>query len=418
MTSQQHRADVLVIGAGVAGASTAMQLALRGERVIVLERAMIGSGSTGRAAGLLGQLRSTRDATRMLVDGLQIVRELEQRTDSELFVETGSMRVAATPERAREIREHVALGKQVGLPVDHIDPAEAARLLPCMRVDDLVDACYCPTDGHLQPAELLAAYVRVAREAGAVFHTQTPVGSIHLRGGRVAGLRAGGRDFWADVVVNSTGPWSYLVAELAESPIPTAAIGHVYLTTVPDPAVEIDRRSPAVRDRENRIYSRPEAGGLLVGTYEAVPQVYEMEKLPPDFDMSQMRPRRDDLKVAELIDAASRRFPFIDPRRPMSITQGIMTFTPDGRPLCGPVEQVPGLYHCAGFCGHGIVQSPAIGRIMADLILDGTCRYDMAQIDADRFADWPGLGDRSLIQQRCAETYGNYYGKVAATDTK
>ena len=134
-------ADVLVIGGGVAGSSSAMQLAFRGRKVIVLERAMLGSGSTGRAAGLLGQLRSTHAATQLLKDGLTVVRELQRRTGHEIFVETGSLRLAATPDRAAEIRDHVALGKEVGLPVDHIDKKDVAKLLPYMRCDDLLDAC-------------------------------------------------------------------------------------------------------------------------------------------------------------------------------------------------------------------------------------------------------------------------------------
>ncbi len=405
-------ADVIVIGGGVAGASTAMQLALRGRRVIVLERAMLGSGSTGRAAGLLGQLRSTRAATQILVDGVRIVKDLERRTGTQIFVQTGSARVASTYERAEEIRHHVALGKEAGLEVDHVDIADLARRLPYMRTADLVDACYCPTDGHLQPAELLAAYVRVARENGVRFETNSPVDAILVSSGRVQGVRAAGRAYHAPAVVNSTGPWSYLVAELGQSRLPTAALGHFYLTTTPSPQVPVDRLSPAVRDRQSRIYTRPEAGGLLVGMYEAEPVEYDMETLPPDFDMSQMRAARDQINVAMLIDAASRRFPFINERTPMAITTGIMTFTPDASPFCGQSPEVAGLFHCAGFSGHGIVQSPAIGLIMAELIFDGRSRYDIPQIEADRFFDVPELRDRATIKSRCVSAYANYYGKV------
>lgn len=416
MSPEVQTADVLIIGGGVAGASTAMQLALRGIRVTVLERAMLGSGSTGRAAGLLGQLRSTRAATAMLRDGLGVVLDLEQRTGSEIFVETGSLRVASSPERVAEIDSHVALAHEVGLPIERLDQRRMAELLPYMRVDDLLDACYCPTDGHLQPAELLAGYVRVAREHGAVFRTQSPVEAVQIEAGRIRGLRAAGIEFSAPVVVNATGPWSYLVADRAGSRLPTAALGHYYLTTLPDDSMPVDRHSPAVRDRQNRIYSRPEAGGLIVGMYEAEPVEYDMAALGPDFDMSAMRARRDELNVALLLDAAGRRFPWIEPRTPMRITTGIMTFTPDGQPLCGRDAQIEGLFHCAGFCGHGIVQSPTIGVIMAELITQGQTRYDVAQIEADRFFEMEELADRRVIEERCYATYAGYYGKVAATD--
>lgn len=414
-SSAETTADVIIIGGGVAGASTAMQLALRGIKVIVLERQMLGSGSTGRAAGLLGQLRSTKAATQMLRDGVEIVKDLERRAEVEIFVQTGSLRIANTPDRAGEIRDHVELAREVGLQVEHVDNDTVARLLPYMRTDDLLDACLCPTDGHLQPAELLAAYVKVARGAGARFLPNTPVEKVHVASGRVTGVRAAGVDYTTPVVLNASGPWSYLVAERAESRLPTAAIGHYYLTTAPRDDSPVSRSSPAVRDRENRIYSRPEAGGLLVGMYEAEPVEYDMEQLGPDFDMTQMRAARDQYNVALLVDAASRRFPFINERTPMTITTGIMTFTPDGQPMCGADAEIGGLFHCTGFCGHGIVQSPAIGLTMSELILDGRSRYDVEQIEADRFAEMPELRDRATIKSRCYQTYAGYYGQVVRT---
>lgn len=412
----KNTADAIIVGCGVAGASTAMQLAKRGLKVAVFDRGMLGSGSTGRAAGLLGQLRSTRAATKMLIDGIEIVRELEQVTDTEIFVQTGSLRLATDKARAEEIRDHVAMGKAIGFAIDHLDRDQVEELLPYMKCDDLLDACYCPTDGHLQPAELLAAYVRVAREAGVSFHANTPMESLLRSEGKVSGIRAGGQDFYAPVVVNASGPWSYLTAERCETRLPTAAIGHCYLTTQPIDDVPVDRHSPAIRDRGNRIYSRPEAGGLIVGCYEAEPPQYEMAALDDDFDMSQMRAARNDIHVATLIDAARKRFPFINERSPMTLTVGIMTFTPDGRPFCGRMPDIEGLYHCSGFCGHGIVQSPTIGKIMAELIVDGSSTYDISEIEADRLFEESELLDRPTVEKRCLETAASYYGAVAVTD--
>ena len=116
--------------------------------------------------------------------------------------------------------------------------------------------------------------------------------------------------------------------------------------------------------------------------------------------------------MAILLDAAGQRFPWINERTPLTITAGIMTFTPDGKPLCGKLSDVEGLYHCTGFSGHGIVQSPAIGRIMAELILDGTCRYDLKSIEADRYFDLPGFQHRPEIKERCRKMYSSYYGRV------
>src|SRR6185295_9128230 len=230
---ESHAADVIIIGGGVAGLSTAMQLAGRGAEVIVLERERIGNGSTGRAAGLLGQLRGNAEHTRMLIDGVAIVRELEQLAGVEIFVQTGSLRIAETAERAAEIVALVEMGKSIGFDIDHMPIDEVARRMPYMRSDDLVDSCYSPTDGHLQPAELVSAYIKVGKDRGVQFKTNTPVTGILLENGRVKGVRTADGEYHAPVVVNAGGPWSYLNAELADAVLPTAAIGHYYLTTRP-----------------------------------------------------------------------------------------------------------------------------------------------------------------------------------------
>ena len=257
--------DVVVIGGGVAGLSTAMQLASRGASVTVLERERLGNGSTGRAAGLLGQLRGSPAATRMLMDGVQIVAELEERANVEIFVQTGSLRVAQTDERAGEIRDLVEMGRGIDFDIDHLPIEEVSRLLPYMRTDDLVDACYCPTDGHLQPSELAVAYHKVGKRHGAGYQTNCPVTGVLLDGDKVAGVQTSQGDFHAPIIVNAAGPWSYLIADLAKTTLPTAALGHVYLTTQPDPDHPVDRLSPGFRNRHHRIYGRPASGGLLIG---------------------------------------------------------------------------------------------------------------------------------------------------------
>ncbi len=412
MSTATNTSDVIVIGGGVAGLSTSMQLALRGAKVTVLERERLGNGSSGRAAGMLGQLRGNSEHTRMLMDGVTIVRDLEQRADVKIFVQTGSVRIAESPEREKEIKDLVRMGQSIDFEIQHLPLVEVAKLLPYMRTDDLLDACYCPTDGHLQPAELVSAYVKVGRNQGVEYAANTPVTGILTSGGAVRGVRTHQGEFHAPVVVNAGGPWSYLNADLAGTVLPTAALGHHYLTTRPDPAHPVDPLSPGVRNRELRIYSRPENGGLIVGMYGANPDTFDMSQLPVDFDMSAMKASRASMHVALLLHAAGQRFPWIDERTPLRITTGIMTFTPDGRPFCGRMPELDGLFHCAGFSGHGIVQSPAIGVIMSELILDGKTRYDISSIEADRYTDFPELQQRANIEQKCVEMAANYYGKI------
>jgi len=401
--------DVIIIGGGASGCSTAMQLSLQGRSVLVLDKAQFGSGSTGQAAGLGAQLRSNPSETRLLMEGIEVVGEMERKLNEKIFTRTGSLHVAATEDRSGELRDFVESGKTIGFDIDLVDREFAKSRLPCMRTDDLIEFCYCPTDGHFAPSELLNGYIRIARDAGATFLSQTRVEDIMMSGGRVKGVQTAGASFFAPVVVNAAGPWSYLVAELTQTPMATATLGHYYLVTEPVPGVQISPTDAAIRDRANRIYSRPEMGGLLVGSYEQEPVEYSMEALPEDFQMSEIRIQRDNLNVALLIEAASQRFPFINERTPMSVTTGIMTFTPDGHALCGPVHDVEGLYYCTGFNGRGVFQSTSVGFLLADIICKGRSRYQMGHLDADRFSGEPWLGDRESIRTRCCDRYANHY---------
>ena len=401
--------DVIIIGGGASGCSTAMQLSLQGRSVLVLDKAQFGSGSTGQAAGLGAQLRSNPSETRLLMEGIEVVGEMERKLNEKIFTRTGSLHVAATEDRAGELRDFVESGKTIGFDIDLVDREFAKSQLPCMRTDDLIEFCYCPTDGHFAPSELLNGYIRIARDAGATFLSQTRVEDIMMSGGRVKGVQTAGASFFAPVVVNAAGPWSYLVAELTQTPMATATLGHYYLVTEPVSGVQISPTDAAIRDRANRIYSRPEMGGLLVGSYEQEPVEYSMEALPEDFQMSEIRIQRDNLNVALLIEAASQRFPFINERTPMSVTTGIMTFTPDGHALCGPVHDVEGLYYCTGFNGRGVFQSTSVGFLLADIICKGRSRYQMGHLDADRFSGEPWLGDRESIRTRCCDRYANHY---------
>ena len=334
---------------------------------------------------------------------------MERKLNEKIFTKTGSLHVAATEDRAGELRDFVESGKAIGFDIELVDREFAKSRLPCMRTDDLIEFCYCPTDGHFAPSELLNGYIRIARDAGATLLPKTPVEDILMEGGRVKGVQTADGSFFAPVVVNAAGPWSYLVAELTQTPMATATLGHYYLVTEPILGVQISPTDAAIRDRANRIYSRPEMGGLLVGSYEQEPVEYSMEALPADFQMSEIRIQRDNLNVALLIEAASQRFPFINERTPMSVTTGIMTFTPDGHSLCGQVHDVEGLYHCTGFNGRGVFQSTSVGLLMADLICKGRSRYQMEHLDADRFSGEQWLGDRESIRTRCRNRYANHY---------
>src|SRR5438105_4175736 len=135
--STDRAADVLVIGGGVAGLSTALQLAARKQKVVLLEKGELARGSTNQASGLLGQLRSNPEAVRMLMGSMAILHQLEEQDGTRVFVQSGSVRIAQNAARAGEIRRGVEIGQAAGLDIYPIDAEEVKRLLPYMNTEDV-----------------------------------------------------------------------------------------------------------------------------------------------------------------------------------------------------------------------------------------------------------------------------------------
>lgn len=403
--------DIIVIGSGVAGLSVAMEFAKRKQRVLVLERHTLASGATSRAAGLIGQMRSTPDAIRLLMESIRIVREVEAQTGMRVLEQTGSVRVAQTHDRVVELHRDMDIARRAGLHVESISRPELEKLIPCMRTDDVIEACYCPSDCYLEASALAEAYIAAGRRQGVTYIENAEVESLQVSNGRVTGVRARDDAFCAPIVINAAGPWAHLVADYAQQDLPTAGIAHYYFTTKPEANIAIGAASPSFRDRENRIYGRPCNGGIRVGIYEAVPEDIDMAALPSSFRMASVTADETHSAIRALLTAAALRFPGITTSTPMEIRGGIMAFTPDGGPLLGELDGAKGFYHCAGFCGHGVSQSAAIGPLVADLIQHGTCSYDLDHLAADRFSDWPSLHNRAAVVRSCLAVYANYYGK-------
>ena len=399
--------DFIIIGSGVAGLSCALHLANRGQRVIVLEQHTLASGATSRASGLIGQMRSSQDATRLVMNSLRYIREVEARTDTRVFHETGSIRIAQTEARAEELANDLATAKAAGLKCETVDRVWLAERMPFVRSDDIIQAAFCPSDGYLNPPELAQAYINLAKSRGITFQERCRVKEILLKNGKVTGVRTDAKIVTTPNVINAAGPWGRLIADLVEQPLPTAGVVHRYFTS----NTEYPPTAPTLRDRELRIYARPKDGKLRVGIYERTPEGFDMAAAGSAFKMESMNTDANHPTVQALFEATKQRFPAFDATEPIELIAGVMAFSPDGNSLIGTFPEIEGLHHVTGLCGHGVAQSGEIGAIAAGLILENTCRYNLSELRADRFADFPEYHDPAHTQSACEQAYAAYYGK-------
>jgi 4-methylaminobutanoate oxidase (formaldehyde-forming) len=403
----KDRAQIVVVGAGVGGASIAWHLAERGCRdVLVLERAEVTSGSTFHSAGLVGQLRGSLPLTRMMMHGVDVYRRLEAEAPetgrSPGWREVGSLRIASTPERLEELTRQHGWAKTFGLPMELVGPTEAAELFPLMDPTGVLGAAWLPTDGYLDPSGLTYAFIGGAKSRGVAVETGVRVTGFDLRAGRVSGVRTDRGTVEAESVVLACGMYTPDVAVLAGVTVPIVPMAHQYVVTAPIDGVTADL--PQLRDPDNLVYFRRESGGLVLGGYERDPAPWSVHGVPADFN-GKLLPEDWD-RFAPIMTNAISRVPAAERAEIVALVNGPEGFTPDNEFVLGESE-VRGLFVAAGFCAHGIAGAGGVGRVMSEWVLDGEPSFDTWKMDIRRFG--PQYASRALAVARAVEVYSTYY---------
>jgi sarcosine oxidase subunit beta len=374
-------ADVVIIGGGVTGASTAFHLTRRGVRdVIVVDKGAIASGGTGKSSACVRQHYSTAETCRMIRYSLDFFQHFAERTDGGScgFRPTGYL--LGVDERMRAPMEaSVALQRSVGIDTRLVSPAEMRELEPRLRADDLVAGCYEPASGYCNPVETAQGFARAAHAAGARILEDTAVVGLLVDGDRVRGVHTAAGDLLAPVVVNAAGLWSARVSALAGVALPISVCRHK-ISFVTWPAG--DRRPhPMVYDFVTNIYTRPEMHDhLLVGGLDA----------DEAHDVADPDSYKEGVSLDESTDALARvshRFPVLADGRIARGYAGCFDVTPDWHPILDRVG--PEGYHvAAGFSGHGFKLSPAVGHLVATLIVEGPGGHpDLSTFRLSRFAE-------------------------------
>jgi glycine/D-amino acid oxidase-like deaminating enzyme len=403
-------ADVVVIGAGALGLSTALHCALAGRSVVVAERHTAGSQASGRAAGLFKSVQAdelrTRLARRSIV---QAVSFADWAGVSLEVARSGGFLIARTAQHRDYLGRELAQSRGWGADVREADPALVAGRLSYYRAAGEEFALWCPEDVYIEePASLVRAYLAACRLHGVVVAEHEPVVGIPVTRGRVAGVETTGRAIAAPVVVDAAGGWVRQVAELADVAVPLAPVRHQLFITEPVPG--IDPADPIVRVVDAAAYLRPARGGLMFGGFEANPLPLDPRLQPSAFttddvplDLAVLR------KLAAQVSAeapAPGTVPVAEHRG------GLFTMSPDGRFVAGPVPDLPGLWVASGCNGSGFSSSPALGEALATWITTGTAAPGAEALAPARFGPLP---DDALITCGLWQ-YAHYYDPAPAAD--
>jgi glycine cleavage system T protein len=404
MAELPSQAQVVIIGGGVGGASIAYHLTLMGWKdVVILERHDLTAGSTWHSAGLVGQMRSDANLTRMMHYSTDLYRRLKAETGVDTsWREVGGIRLASSAERMEEIKRLVGMARSFGVDMELISPKEAKEKFPLMSLDGVVGAAFTPNDGIIDPTGLTNALAMGAKNRGARIFTNTNVEKINLKNGRVSGVVTDKGVIKTEIVVNASGLWGREVGKMVGLSLPVIPMAHLYLMTKPIQGV--DHSTPTLRDPDLLVYWREEVGGFVMGGYERQPATFGLDGIPRDFKFQLLPP--DWERFTPLMENSIRRVPVMEKAEVVRLLNGPEGFTPDGEFLLGPTS-VKGFWVACAFCAHGLAGAGGIGKVMAEWIVDGTPEWDMWRLDVRRF----GANYNSLdyAAARTIETYTQYY---------
>lgn len=371
--------DVVVIGGGVMGASILFHLAARrAGKLLLLERSTLGAGSTGRSSGVIRMHYSTEVNTRLSWESLPVWQNWDDWVGAGDggWVHTGFMIFSDEAYRPA-LENSVAMQQNCGVRTSIISTDEAREIGPMFAITDADTVAYEPDSGYGDPSGAALGFVTRARELGADALLDTPCEGIEISGGRVTAVRSAGARIETGAAVVATGPWSARFLAEHGVDLPLRATRHeVFMLRRPMDRI---RYHPAGADMANLTYFRPEAADLtLVGNGNV-----EADADPDDYD-----PGISMEYLSDIWSRLTRRIPAMEVAQFTHGYAGLYTETPDSHPIIDAVDGIDGLYVCTGFSGHGFKLSPAVGKVVAELVLDGRATsIDISPLRISRFAE-------------------------------
>jgi len=399
------RAQVVVVGGGIIGASIAYHLTRRGiTDVVVLEQGTLTCGTTWHAAGLVSQLKATHSLTKLATYSARLFEELEDETGQATGYRTpGSISVADNEERWEEILRGATMAEGVGVETQVIGIDEAADKWPLLRTDDLVGALFIPRDGQTSPVDTTVALAKGAKSRGAKVIENVAVTQLKTSNGKITGVVTEKGKIEAEIVVLASGMWTrHLAAQIGVN-VPLQACEHFYIVTEPIDGVEIGM--PTLRDPEHYTYFKEETGKIMAGFFEPRGKVWRMDQIPRDFSFQSLP--EDWEHIGPIFEQAIHRVPALGECGLQLFFNGPEAFTPDGVYYMGEAPEVDNCYVAAGFNSVGIQSAGGVGWALADWIADKHPPMDLNSVDIRRAL--PFQADEGYLKERISESLGLLY---------
>lgn len=402
--SELKDARIVIIGGGAIGTSIAYHLAKAGESsVAILEKSGLTHGATWHAAGLVGQLRSKRNLTRMMQYSAELYGKLTDETEVATdWKPVGSLRIASSDERWLEIKRAHGQAKAFGLEMALVGPSEAKNIFPYMTETDVVGAAFIPADGHIDPSGLTQALAKGARKGGVKIHEGVTVEGFNIEDGRISQVITDHGTINCEIVVNAAGLWARQIARMAGITLPAGVVEHQYLVT--EKGLDLDPKTPTVRDPDNNFYLKPDVGGFAIGGWDKLPRAISDPGLPVNFGRELFASNFDQFE--EIILPAADRVPILNELGVQTLINGPIPISPDGEPIMGQAPSISNLFMACGFTS-GIAASGGAGWCMANWILEGDPGMDLWAFDLRRFG--PHHGNIHVLNERAQESYSKYY---------
>ena len=353
----EKTADIVIIGGGIIGVSIAYYLGKRGAKnIVLLEKDLIGMGSTGLCAGGIRRQWSTEVNMQFAMKSFEVFQNFEEEFGvSPEFHQIGYLFLARDEEELESFKKNIEFQNRFGVPSKLLTREEIKKACPFLNVEDVVGGAFCDTDGYAGPTEVTNAIAKEARRHGVKILEKIEVISIEVSRDRIVSVTTRDGRVETRTVVNAAGPYAANVGKLAGVEIPVNPIRRQLFVT--NPFDKIPRSVPLTIDHKQNFYFRREGECVLLsGPQDEKPSF----NLTTDFD-----------SMVETAEKAMHRVPAFEKAKINRGWAGLYEISPDNHAILGKVPEVEGLILAVGFSGHGFQHGPAAGMTIAELIWDG-----------------------------------------------